>query len=121
GGIAFDMYGADLSHHGEDCTFETMIKRFRLADDRALRRLAEIVHDIDLGDSKFDRAEAAGLGAIVRGLTEGIDDDRQRIARVLPVFDGLYRLFGSASNAVEEAKDGKRPRKRARSKAPRRK
>ncbi len=121
-GIAFDMYGGEFSHHGEDCTFETMLKRFGLRDDKALGRLAEIVHDIDLKDSKFNRLEAVGLSAVVRGLCERLDDDRARVARCIPVFDGLYQLLGSASSRVEEASDGKgRAATRARRKNLRRK
>lgn len=48
GGVGFDMFGVDLTHHGEDCTFETMVKRFGLGDDPGLCSIAEIVHDIDL-------------------------------------------------------------------------
>ena len=70
GGIPFDMFGAEFTHQGEDCTFETLIKRFGLGDDRALGEIAEIVHDIDLKDDKFNRLEAAGLNATVTGLSE---------------------------------------------------
>jgi len=42
--IPFDMFGAEFTHEGEDCTFETMLKRFGLTDIKALRELAEIVH-----------------------------------------------------------------------------
>jgi len=59
-----------LTHQGEDCTFETMIKRFGLSDDAALCRIAEIVHDIDLKDNKFNRLEATGLDAVVRSLAK---------------------------------------------------
>jgi hypothetical protein len=121
-GISFDMYGGEFSHHGEDCTFETMLKCFGLRDDRALGRLAEIVHDIDLKDSKFNCLEAVGLSAVVRGLCEGLDDDRRRVARCLPVFDGLYQLLGSEATSAGEASDGKgRAATRARRKHRRRK
>jgi len=52
GGVPFDMFGAELTHQGEDCTFETMMKRFGLSNDAALCQIAEIVHDIDLKDLK---------------------------------------------------------------------
>jgi hypothetical protein len=68
GGVGFDMFGVDLTHHGEDCTFETMLKRFGLGDDPGLCGIAEIVHDIDLKDRKFTRKEAAGLDTVVTGL-----------------------------------------------------
>ncbi len=93
GGIAFDMFGAEFTHQGEDCTFETMIKRFGLSDNPGLRELAEIVHDIDLKDDKFHRLEAAGLNAIVSGLALLLKDDRKRIQHSGVVFDGLYALL----------------------------
>ncbi|MDO8094153.1 MAG: chromate resistance protein, partial [Candidatus Brocadiales bacterium] len=65
-GIGFDVYNVEFSHHGEDCTFETLLKRFDLKDP-ALVQIAEIVHDIDLKDGKFGRAEAAGINQIIIG------------------------------------------------------
>jgi hypothetical protein len=93
GATGFDMYGGEFTHQGEDCTFETMIRLFGLSDDAGLRALAEIVHDIDLKDGKFNRAEAAGLGAVVRGLAESLKDDRRLAQTCQPVFDGLYELL----------------------------
>jgi hypothetical protein len=70
GAIPFDMFGAEFTHHGEDCTFETMLKRFGLSENKGLREIAEIVHDIDLKDDKFHRLEAVGLNAIIDGLSK---------------------------------------------------
>jgi hypothetical protein len=106
GAIRFDMYGAELTHEGEDCTFETMIKRFGLSNDAALCALAEIVHDIDLKDDKFNRSEAAGLSAVIRGLSELLKDDRKLANQCAPIFDGLYELLKSggekASKKIEK-------------------
>ena len=110
GGIAFDMYGADFSHQGEDCTFETMIKRFGLVNDKALSDIAEIVHDIDLKDGKFNRLEAPGLSAIIRGLAELLKDDRKLAAQCGPIFDGLYELLSRDESKPKEQKRGKRAR-----------
>ena len=89
GGIPFDMFGAEFTHQGEDCTFETLIKRFGLGDDPALGQLAEIVHDIDLKDDKFTRLEAAGVNATVTGLSELLKDDRKLLQQCGVIFDGL--------------------------------
>jgi hypothetical protein len=89
-GIPFDMAGADFGHHGEDCTFETLMKRFGLDGDAAVCAIAEIVHDIDLKDGKFGRAEAAGVNVVLRGLMERIRDDHRLLRETAPVFDGLY-------------------------------
>jgi hypothetical protein len=112
GGIRFDMFGAEFTHHGEDCTFETMIKRFGLADDPALRQMAEIVHDIDLKDDKFHRHEAAGLNAVVRGLAELLKDDRKLIRQSGAVFDGLYALLSGDAGKSATKKGGGKKRKR---------
>lgn len=111
-GIAFDMFGAELTHHGEDCTFETMIKRFGLDGDRALRELAEIVHDIDLKDDKFNRHEATGLNAVVSGLGELLKDDRKLIRQSGVVFDGLYALLSKSVENAETRKKSSKRRKR---------
>ena len=97
GGIPFDMFGAEFTHQGEDCTFETLVKRFGLSGDPALVELAEIVHDIDLKDDKFNRLEAAGLDAVVSGLAELLKDDRKLLRQASAVFDGLYALLSERS------------------------
>jgi hypothetical protein len=87
----FDMRGVELGHHGGDCTFETILRRHGL-DDPVLWRLAGIVHEADIDDERFDAPEAAGLDAVLRGLSMVCDD-----ARVLeltgPMFDGLYEYL----------------------------
>ena len=86
----FDMRGVELSHHGGDCTFETMLRHFSL-DDPVLWDVARLVHEADLADERFEEPEAAGLDAICRGLTFVTDDDRVLdVSAVL--FDGLYEL-----------------------------
>ncbi len=84
----FDMRGVDLSHHGEDCTFETMLRRFGL-DDPVLWDVARIVHEADLADDRFDAPEAPGLDVLCRGLSMVLADD-DVLAVSGPLFDGLY-------------------------------
>src|SRR5882724_6609267 len=107
-GIAFDMFGAEFTHEGEDCTLETLIKRFGLSRDAALGELAEIVHDIDLKDNKFNRLEAAGLNSVVRGLAELFNDDRKLLQQSNAVFDGLYTLLSKNGSDDRGKKDGGR-------------
>lgn len=87
----FDMRGVELSHHGGDCTFETILRRYDL-DDPVLWRIAEIVHEADIEDGRYDAPEAAGLDTVLRGLSM-IGDDRQTMTVTGPVFDGLYEFF----------------------------
>jgi hypothetical protein len=85
---AFDMRGAELGHHGGDCSFETILRRHHL-DDPVLWKLAELVHKADLDDERFDAPEARGLDVVLRGLSMTLDD--QRVLELSgPLFDGLY-------------------------------
>ena len=101
GGIPFDMFGAEFTHQGDDCTFETLLKRFGLTDIPGLRELAQIVHDIDLKDDKFNRLEAPGLNAIINGLSEALHDDRKLLQQSGAIFDGLFTLFGKQAGKKE--------------------
>ncbi|GIE83350.1 hypothetical protein Aph02nite_93000 [Actinoplanes philippinensis] len=90
----FDMRGVDLGHHGEDCTFETLLRRYQLTDP-VLWKLAEIVHEADLDDERFDAPEAAGLDVVLRGLSMVCPDDE--VVRLTgPLFDGLYEYHRRA-------------------------
>jgi hypothetical protein len=89
GELRFDMYRGEYTHEGDSCTFETLLRRFQL-EDPALAAIAEIVHDLDLKDDKFERPEASGVLAVLKGITADLDDDAQRLSRGALVFDGLY-------------------------------
>lgn len=91
--IPFDMAGADFGHHGEDCTFETLLRRTGLRD-RKLAILAEVVHEADLKDQKFAREEARGLDLVLRGLLSAIKDDHEALAHGMILFDGLHATIG---------------------------
>jgi len=84
----FDMRGAELSHHGGDCSFETFLRRYDL-DDPVLWDIARIVHEADLADERYDAPEAPGLDVLLRGLSM-IRDDGEMLALAEPLFDGLY-------------------------------
>jgi len=111
GTIPFDMFGAEFTHQGDDCTFETLLKRFGLMDIQGLRDLAEIVHDVDLKDDKFNRLEAAGLNAIINGLSASLRDDRKLLQQSNAIFDGLFALFGMQALTSERTKSGKQSRR----------
>jgi hypothetical protein len=108
GAIPFDMFGAEFSHHAEDCTFETMLNQFGLAESKGLREIAEIVHDIDLKDDKFHRLEAAGLNAIIDGLSKVLRDDRKLLQQTSIVFDGLHALLSNESGGKSPARSRNR-------------
>jgi hypothetical protein len=85
---AFDMRGVELSHHGGDCSFETILRRYEL-QDAVLWDLARIVHEADLADDRYDAPEAPGLDVVLRGLSM-VADDQEVIALTGRLFDGLY-------------------------------
>ncbi|GAB7191969.1 hypothetical protein NUM3379_26770 [Kineococcus sp. NUM-3379] len=90
----FDMRGVDLGHHGGDCTFETIL-RLRDLTDPVLWRIAEIVHEADLDDGRFDAPEAPGLDVVLRGLSlTGTDPETLAVSG--PIFDGLHAYFHRA-------------------------
>jgi hypothetical protein len=84
----FDVRGVELSHHGGDCTFETILRRYDLADP-VLWKIAEIVHEADIDDERYDAPEAPGFDVVLRGLSM-VCDDEQILTHTGPVFDGLY-------------------------------
>src|SRR5262249_37009391 len=84
--LPFDALGAEFGHQGEDCTFETFIRRCGLRG-RRLGALAEIVHEVDLKDQKFHREEARGFDLVIRGLLATTKDDQEVLARGLAIFD----------------------------------
>jgi hypothetical protein len=87
--IPFDAPNVELSHQGEDCTFETLLKRAKLRD-RRLARLAEVVHEADLRDGKFPHEEARGIDVAVRALLAASPDDHQVLAQGMALLEGLY-------------------------------
>jgi len=91
-GIGFDVYNTEFTHRGEDCTFETLLKSFDLKDP-ILVEIAEIVHDIDLKDRKFDRLEAEGINQIIVGLSQKLKDDKELFKSGMEIFDALYQYY----------------------------
>jgi hypothetical protein len=89
GELRFDMHGAEYTHEGDRCTFETLLARFGL-DDPALWAVAEIVHDIDFKDDKFGRPEVPGITSVLSGLALAQSDDVERLRLGAAIFDGLY-------------------------------
>ena len=97
GEIRFDMYEAEFTHEGDRCTFEVLLERLGLSDP-GLGPIAEIVHDIDLKDSKFGRQETPGIEQLIAGIAMAHKDDESRLARGSAVFDDLYEYFKRKRN-----------------------
>jgi len=93
GELRFDMFEAEYTHEGSLCTFEVLVQRFDLSADPALRAVAEIVHDIDCKDERFNRPETAGVAALVGAIAAHQQDDAQRLVRGEALFGDLYESF----------------------------
>ncbi|MGH7871808.1 MAG: chromate resistance protein ChrB domain-containing protein [Candidatus Binatia bacterium] len=90
--LRFDMYEAEFTHEGDRCTFEVLLEKFALKDP-PLKSIAEIIHDIDLKDSKFAREETIGIDRLIAGIAMGHKDDESRLERASAMFDDLYEYF----------------------------
>lgn len=99
GAVPFDMFGVELSHQGDHCTFETLCVVFGV-DDEAVRRIAAIVHDLDLKDGRFSPPEAATVAALIEGLQFANSDDERLLTEGMTLFESLYRSFAHASRVV---------------------
>jgi hypothetical protein len=88
--IPFDMFCAHgFGHRGEDCTFETLQKEFSIRDGR-VKRIAQIIHDADLGDEKFGLVEGQGLDKVLNGWAKQEVPDEELLQRGMDLIEGLY-------------------------------
>ena len=91
--VPFDMYEGGFGHRGEDCTFETLTKAFRIKD-RKVVVMGEIVHDADIFDDKFGRREGFGIDEVMKGWAQMTASDVELLARGMQLAEGLYRSLG---------------------------
>ena len=90
--LPFDFPDAEFSHHGEDCTFETLLRRFGIVD-KAVRAIGEMVHDADLDDEKFGRSECVGIDRVLKGWAKRGMSDEDLLRHGSACFDGLYAFL----------------------------
>lgn len=87
--IRFDMFEGEFTHEGDLCTFEVLVKRY-LSDNPGLCAIAEIIHDIDLKDRKYQRVETLGIASVIEGIILRHTDDLLRLEEGSAVFEALY-------------------------------
>lgn len=95
GELRFDMADAEFTHEGDRCSFETIVLRAKLDGDPALVAIAEIIHDLDIANGKFNRPETPGLGAMLSGVCAANDEDIDRIAKGGDALDQFHAFFSS--------------------------
>ena len=112
--VPFDMFGVELSHHGNHCTFETLCKTFGIIDP-AVARVANIVHDLDLKDGHFGAPEAPTIGTVIEGLQLAHREDDALLEHGMALFEALHCAFEqSARRAGPRPVARQRRRKRKR-------
>ena len=90
--VSFDMLNADFSHQGDDCTFETLTKRFGI-QDKTLRKIGEMIHDADLDDGKFGRNECIGIDRVLKGWAKEGLADQEILRRGFECFEALHAFL----------------------------
>jgi len=108
GELRFDMFDGEFTHEGDACTFEVLLRRFRL-EAPGLSPIAEIVHDLDIKDAKYGRPESEGIGQVLSGIVLAQPDDKARLERGMALFDDLLAQF--RRSGLGRRRGG--PRKRA--------
>jgi len=86
------MLNADFSHQGDDCTFETLTKRFGI-QDKTLRKIGEMIHDADLDDGKFGRNECIGIDRVLKGWAKEGLADQEILRRGFECFEALHAFL----------------------------
>jgi len=90
--VPFDMLDAEFSHHGNNCTFETLTKRFAIPDT-SIGKIGEMIHDADLDDARFQRVEAIGIDRVLKGWAKQGLPDEEILRRGFECFDALYSFL----------------------------
>lgn len=91
GAIPFDAPNAELGHHGKECSFEAILKKYNLTNNPVLILLGRIVNGADTDNTLYHQPEGAGLKAIAEGFRHlGYADDHQINAAEWIIYDALY-------------------------------
>ncbi len=105
--VPFDMYGVEFGHQGNHCTFETLAQRFAVTQP-AVRRLGQIVHDVDLKDAHYGAPEAPVVQQMVEGLRLSYSSDQELLEHGMALFEALYRSFSGETTAAKRTSQRRR-------------
>jgi hypothetical protein len=91
GAVPYDVKDVELGHHGRECSFEAILKKYALVSDAALVLLGRIVNGADTDNTLYNQPEGPGLEAIAEGFRHlGYKDDHALNAAEWIVYDALY-------------------------------
>lgn len=94
GHLRYDVYDGEFSHIGDLCTFEVLARHFKLKSSD-VRILAEVIHDLDIGDQKYNRPETEGIRMALEGIARAYKDDHERSDAAMNLLDSLVLSFRS--------------------------
>ncbi|HEU0027707.1 MAG TPA: chromate resistance protein ChrB domain-containing protein [Ktedonobacterales bacterium] len=91
GATPYDVKGVELGHHGKECSFEAILRKYDLMKDPALALLGKIVNGADTDNTLYSQPEGPGLNALAEGFRHlGLRDDHEMLEREGIVYDALY-------------------------------
>ncbi len=97
--VSFDVPGSDFTHEQDRCTFEVLPETFSLRG-KVLRKMAEVVHDLDLKDGKFANRQASGVETILLGIRKTAKDDRDALEEGIQTFEWLHAAYFAKLDAI---------------------
>jgi len=104
GAIPFDMHGVEWGHHGNQCTFETILNRHGLGEnDPALRYIARIIHGADITADADETLESSGVDLLFRGLRLVSLSDDETLERGYIIMDALYAAICAEGERTDYA------------------
>jgi hypothetical protein len=92
--VAFDIRGGEFTHAGDFCTFEVLARSFGIRD-KAVKKIAEIVHDLDVKDEKYGKPDTTGVEEILAGIRKTAKSDDDALERGMAVIEMLYQAKSS--------------------------
>jgi hypothetical protein len=110
GATSFDCKGDELGHHGKECSFEAVAKKYGLEADPALMLLARIVNGADTDNTLWNQPEGPGLNAIAEGFRHlGFKDDMELNRAEWIVYDALYAYCQAKVEGGKQAPGAREP------------
>ena len=110
--VPFDMYVGEFSHQGSLCTFETLAQLFGLRNP-VVDRIGQIVHDLDMKETRYAAPEGSAVGRMVEGLRHVHADDHVLLEQGIAMFEALARSFDSSVAAPESPRRVRRRKSHA--------
>src|SRR5690348_8848064 len=107
GATPYDIPGVELGHHGPECSFDAVVKKYGLDKDPAMVLLARIVNGADTDNSLWNQPESAGLEAVAEGFRHlGFQDDNELNRAQWIVYDALYAYCQNAMLQKDRTSSG---------------